>query len=49
MIAPSIRELARFDATRFNAVTLTQTPHSKTMLVCLEPGPSIRFIVPAST
>jgi len=41
MIAPSIRELAKFDATRFNAVTLAQTPHSKTMLVCLEPGQSI--------
>lgn len=41
MIAPSIRELAAFDPQRFNAVTLAQTPHSKTMLVCLEPGQSI--------
>lgn len=41
MIAPSIRALAAFDPQRFNAVTLAQTPHSKTMLVCLEPGQSI--------
>ncbi|HXE55183.1 MAG TPA: cupin domain-containing protein [Tepidisphaeraceae bacterium] len=40
MITESLRELAKFDPQRFNAVTLAQTPHSKTMLVCLEPGQS---------
>ena len=41
MIVPSIRELAAFDPQRFAAKLLAQTQHSKTMLVCLEPGQSI--------
>jgi quercetin dioxygenase-like cupin family protein len=41
VIVPSISELAVFDPTRFVAKTLAQTAHSKTMLVCLEPGQSI--------
>lgn len=41
VIAQSIRDLAKFDPHRFNTVPLAQTPHSKTMLVCLEPGQSI--------
>lgn len=41
MIAPSIANLSVFDPKRFNAVTLAQTSHSKTMLACLEPGQSI--------
>lgn len=41
MILPNIRDAAAYDPQRFNAVTLAQTPHSKTMLVCLEAGQSI--------
>lgn len=41
MIAPSIAKLASFDPKRFNAITLAQTSHGKTMLACLEPGQSI--------
>jgi quercetin dioxygenase-like cupin family protein len=41
VIIPSISELAKFDPSRFNAITLSQTDKSKTMLVCLEPGQSI--------
>ena len=41
MILSDVRDAAAFDSQRFNAITLAQTPHSKTMLVCLEPGQSI--------
>jgi quercetin dioxygenase-like cupin family protein len=41
VIVPSLARLAKFDPQKFAAVTLAQTPRSKTMLVCLEPGQAI--------
>jgi quercetin dioxygenase-like cupin family protein len=41
VILSDVRDAAVFDSRRFNAVTLAQTPHSKTMLVCLEAGQGI--------
>ncbi|HEX7009518.1 MAG TPA: hypothetical protein VF184_06020 [Phycisphaeraceae bacterium] len=48
MIVPSVQKLASFDASRFQAVTLAQTPRSKTMLVGLEPGQAIPVHHPGS-
>jgi len=48
VIIPSVKELAAFDPNRFNAQVLAQTPHSKTMLVCLEPGQAIPVHHPKS-
>jgi quercetin dioxygenase-like cupin family protein len=41
VILSNVCDAAVFDSRRFNAVTLAETPHSKTMLVCLEAGQSI--------
>jgi quercetin dioxygenase-like cupin family protein len=48
MIVPSIQGVAQFSPDRFNAVTLLQTPHSKTMVVGLEPGQAIPVHHPGS-
>ncbi len=41
MIIPRIEERSAFQKERFNGVALQVTAHSKTMLVCLEPGQAI--------
>lgn len=41
MLIPSIKEKAPFAAEKFQALTLAQTPRSKTMVVGLEPGQAI--------
>lgn len=41
MIIEQIRDKAVFDANKFNAPVLMETGHSKTMLICLEPGQAI--------
>jgi quercetin dioxygenase-like cupin family protein len=48
VIIPSIQALSAFEPARFHAQALAQTPHSKTMLVCLEPGQSIPVHHPRS-
>ncbi len=48
MIVASIRKLAAFNPQKFNAVTLAQTPHSKTMVVALEPDQTIPVHHPGS-
>jgi len=48
MIIPSIKDKAIFAADKFQAVTLAQTPRSKTMVVGLEAGQAIPVHHPKS-
>jgi quercetin dioxygenase-like cupin family protein len=48
MIVPSIQGLAQFAPDRFKAITLIQSPRSKTMVVGLEAGQAIPVHHPAS-
>lgn len=41
MIVESLSSMAQFNAEKFNPLVLSQTPHSKTMLVCFEAGQAI--------
>lgn len=48
MVVSSIKDKAIFSTDRFQAVTLAQTPRSKTMVVGLEPGQAIPVHHPKS-
>lgn len=48
MLTPSVKDLVKFQPQRFTPTVLSQTAHSRTMVVGLEPGQAIPVHHPGS-